>query len=725
MHADAVQIFQKATSLHTAGRILEAQGFYRQLLALEPDHAEALHMIGVALHQTGNSAEALEFLRRAAIRTPQNAAVFCNLGSVLAATGCRDDAISAFDRAIILNPHFPEAFNNLGTALKQSGQLNGAVAAIERAIAIRPNYPEAHLNLAQAMLDQCRTWDAITSLQHAISLRANYAEAFNVLGTAMQSAGRFTESIAAYQRAIQIAPNLAEAYGNLGNTLGQVGRLPDAIASLRKAIELRPDVAEFRANLANVLRDQDDLDAALAEADTALALKPDMPVAHATKAGILKDRGRLEESIAAYRRAADASADPKIADSLLLTLHYHPDVDAKALFPEHIAWEKKFAEPFYSSWPAHPNDRSPDRPLRIGYVGDLSNSPIGRFLLPLLTHHDSSLYHSYSYADVLRPDTMTQALRAQSVEWRDVAGVSDEQLYDQIRSDQIDILVDLAMHGGRNRLLVFARKPAPVQVTYLAYVSTTGLRAIDYRLTDHQLDPNDEDQPYYAEKSIRLSKTYWCYQAPDIAPEVTALPALSNGYTTFGSMNRSAKVTPQAFETWCGVLQSVPDSRLILHWGEGSHRNEARRRLVDHNVDPARLEFIPSVPFIDYLRALSRFDIALDPFPYPGGTTSCDSLWMGVPVITLAGKTASSRGGVSILSNLNLPELIAHTPDEYVEIAISLAAELSRLQSLRSTMRQRMQSSPLMKAHQFARDVESAFRRMWRTWCERMESSSQ
>ena len=717
MPPDAVQIFQKARSLHSSGRVHEAILLYRQLLSLDPDHPDALHMLGVALHQSGNSAEAVEFLRRAANRMPQNAAVVCNLGSVLAATGHFDEAIPTFERAATLNANFPEAFNNLGNALKQFGQVDRAVPAFQRAIALRPNYPEALLNLGTAFLEQGRPSDAISQIQRAISLRPNYVEAFNALGNALQSTGQFPEAIASYQRAIQLAPGFAYAHGNVGNILGQVGRLSEALDSLRTAVQLRPDVPEFHANLANVLRDRDDLDAALVEADAALALKPDMPIALATKAGIFKDRGHLDDSIVAYRRAVDLSNDSKIADSLLLTLHYHPDVDAKALQPDHTAWEKKFAEPFYSTWPAHPDDRNPDRPLRIGYVGDLSHSPIGRFLLPLLRHHDRSHYQTFGYADVLRPDATTEALRAQSMQWRDVAGLTDEQLTAQIQSDRIDILVDLAMHGGRNRLLVFARKPAPVQVTYLAYVSTTGVRAIDYRLTDPYLDPTDDDQPYYAEKSIRLPQTYWCYQAPDLAPDATPLPALSAGYVTFGSMNRSAKITEQGFDTWCRILQSVPNSRLILHWGEGSHRDDARRRLATHNIDPSRLGFVAAVPFIDYLRTLSRFDIALDTFPYPGGTTTCDSLWMGVPVVTLSGKTASSRAGLSLLTNLGLPELIASSPDHYVRIAASLASDLPHLQSLRATMRQRMVNSPLMNAPQFTRNLEQALRRMWQSWC--------
>jgi predicted O-linked N-acetylglucosamine transferase (SPINDLY family) len=718
MHPAAQRSFDEAMSLQRSGRLAEAEAGYRSALAIDPNHADAMHYLGIVLHQLQRTAEGIKAIERATHLLPENAGYFCNLGVILAGAGELPQAIVALERATILRPDFPEAFSNLGSALKRSGHVDRASDAYRHAIALRPGYVEAHFNLALLLHEQGDLTAAISEYHRAITLKPDYLDALSNLGTALQAAGQYESAAQTYRRAIQLAPNNAQAHGNLGSTLGLVGKLTEARAELTQAIQLRPEVPEFHANLASILRDEDRLDEAMAEVNAALSINPGMPHALGTRAGILKDRGQLDEAIAAYRKAVEVSGDSKIADSLLLTLHYHPDYDAARLFPEHAQWERQFASRYYATWPTHANDRNSERPVRIGYVGDLSNSPIGRFLLPLLKHHDRASYQAYCYADVQRPDPMTEKLRSQAFQWRNVTGLDDGQLASQIMEDQIDILVDLSMHGGRNRLLTFARKPAPVQVTYLAYVSTTGLRAIDYRLTDPQLDPTGDDQPYYSERSVRLPRTYWCYQPPDNAPPVASLPALTSGTVTFGSMNRSAKITPQAFAAWCQVLKATAHSRLILHWGEGSHRDEARRKLSQYGIDPSRLEFVAALPFNEYLQQYNRFDIALDPFPYPGGTTTCDALWMGVPVVTLAGRTASSRGGLSIMTNLALPELVARNVDQYIEIATALATDFQRLELLRSTLRPRMLASPLMDAPQFAKDVETAFRQMWRTRCE-------
>jgi predicted O-linked N-acetylglucosamine transferase (SPINDLY family) len=293
-----------------------------------------------------------------------------------------------------------------------------------------------------------------------------------------------------------------------------------------------------------------------------------------------------------------------------------------------------------------------------------------------------------------------------------------------IRQDQIDILVDLALHTAGNRLLVFARKPAPVQVTYLAYAGTSGLSAMDYRLTDPFLDPPGSNDAHYSEKSFRLPKTYWCY-APT-CPEIPVgpLPALLCGEVTFGSLNNFSKITAPVLALWNQVLQAVPGSRLLLYAQEGSHRQRTLERLAQNGIDPQRVRFVGRRPIADYYRGYHEIDIALDPFPFAGGTTSCDTLWMGVPLVSLCGHTAVARAGSSLLSNLGLPELIARTPEDYVRIAAELAGDLPRLAELRSTLRARMEASPLMDAPAFARDIEAAYRQMWRTWCEQPESPS-
>jgi predicted O-linked N-acetylglucosamine transferase (SPINDLY family) len=369
--------------------------------------------------------------------------------------------------------------------------------------------------------------------------------------------------------------------------------------------------------------------------------------------------------------------------------------------------------------PSPNHDRDADRRLRIGYVSpDLRDHVVGRFMLPLLANHDHQRFEIFCYADVARADAMTERLRSHADCWRNTAGLSDEQLARAVRDDRIDILIDLTMHMAGSRLLAFARKPAPVQVTYLAYCGTTGLEAMDYRLTDPHLDPPDATDEY-VEQSIRLPRTYWCYQPPDDAPEVSSLPMTrAGGRVTFGCLNNFSKVSQPTIETWAELLRAIPDARLILHAHAGAHRQRLLTRLGELGIDTGRIEFVGFAPTASYLATYHRIDVALDPFPYAGGTTTCDALWMGVPVVTLAGRTAVGRGGASILTNLGLPELVARSPEEYVQIALALARAPQRLERLRCSMRDRMGRSPITDAPGFACDVESAYRAMWARHCD-------
>jgi protein O-GlcNAc transferase len=315
-------------------------------------------------------------------------------------------------------------------------------------------------------------------------------------------------------------------------------------------------------------------------------------------------------------------------------------------------------------------------------------------------------------------DAVTDRCRAHADVWRQVYGRSDEQVAHTIRQDRIDILVDLTMHMANNRLLVFARKPAPVQVTYLAYCGTTGLGTIDYRLTDPYLDPPGGSDADYSEQSIRLPHCFWIFQPPEEAPPVGALPALRTGFITFGCLNQFAKVSGPTLDLWVTILQRLPHSRLVLRSQPGGHLDRVRALFCAGGISADRVEFTGSVPRLSYLERYHDLDVCLDPFPYNGHTSTLDALWMGVPVITLAGRTGVGRGGVSILSNVGLPELIAHTPDQYVTIAAELADDRSRLARLRAELRRRMQSSPLVDGPRYAADVEGAFRAMWKHWCK-------
>jgi predicted O-linked N-acetylglucosamine transferase (SPINDLY family) len=407
----------------------------------------------------------------------------------------------------------------------------------------------------------------------------------------------------------------------------------------------------------------------------------------------------------------------ELHSNLLLTLHYHPGYSPADLEREHRAWAERHVAPLKAHRRPHENDPEPNRRLRVGYVsGDFREHPVARFALPLFREHDRSEIELFAYSDVTTPDAVTGLVRERVDRWRDVALLGDDQLAEAIRADGIDILMDLAAHSGHNRLLTFARKPAPVQVTYLAYCSTTGVDAIDYRVTDRFLDPPAESR-HYTETSLHLPHCYWCYSAPPL-PDA-ALPPTERraGPPTFGCLNNFAKVTDATLELWTRLLRGLPESRLLVYARAEGHRNRVRGALRDAGVAEARAEFVGHQSLADYLETYRLIDVGLDPYPYGGGTTTCDALWMGVPVVSLAGRTAVSRAGSTLLSHVGLEHLVARNEEQYVELAAALIRDAGALAALRSQLRERIESSPVMDAPQFARDLEATFRTIWRTWC--------
>jgi predicted O-linked N-acetylglucosamine transferase (SPINDLY family) len=701
-------------------RISQAVACYRRALELKPDYAEAHNNLGNVLKDQGKPDDAVACYRRALESKPDYAEAHNDLGNAFNDQGKLDEAIACYRRVLELKPDFVEAHNNLGNAFWQQGKLDEAANCCRRAIELKPGYAEAHNNLGNVLKDRGKLDEAVTCYRRALELKPDFAEAHNNLGVTFQEQGKRDESLACYRRALELKPDYAEAYNNLGDALQDQGKLDEAIACFRRALELNPDYAGAHNNLGNALEKWGRLDDALTCYRRALELKPDYAEAHNNLGNVLKDQGKVGESLACCRRALELKPDYAEAHSnLLYTLNFSADYDAWAIYEEHRRWNETFAEPLAQSIRRHGNDSTPNRRLRVGYVSpDFRSHPVGRFVLPLLESHDRRSVEVFCYASLRTPDAMTEACRAGADVWRNVLGLSDEQLANTIRQDQIDILVDLTMHTAGSRLMVFARKPAPVQVTYLAYCGTTGLRTIDYRLTDPYLDPPGETEGRYSEQSVWLPETYWCYRPIAQTPPVNPLPALSGGCVTFGCLNNFCKATAPTLAAWSHLLQAMPGSQLLLHARAGSHRDGVREFFAKEGVSPERVTFVHNLPTAEYFGLYQRIDLALDPFPYGGGTTTCDALWMGVPVVSLAGQTAVGRGGLSILSNIGLPELVAHDTEQYVQIAVDLANDQPRLSDLRATLRERMQSSPLMNAPRFARNVEAAYRTMWQRWCE-------
>ncbi len=580
-----------------------------------------------------------------------------------------------------------DAYYNLGNALRKQDLLDEAVAAYRRAVGLNPNLAEAHNNLGDALRRLGRLDEAIAACRRAITLRPDLGEPYNTLGSAYKGKGQLDDAIAAYTRAIALRPDLAEAHSNLGDALWQHGRFDEALAALDQAIRLEPELAEAHNNFGNVLRDQ----------------------------------GRIDEALAAYLRAIQAKPGySSVASNFVYSLYFHPGYNPQRILAEHRKWASNYAEPLAGEIPPHDNDRNPDRRLRIGFLSpDFRAHPVGRLLPPLFAQLDRRSYEIIGYSSVRAPDEVTDRLEALADRWYDVASLDDAQVARQIHADRVDILVDLAVHTGNNRLLVFARKPAPVQVTMLGLPATTGLSTMDFRLTDPYLDPPSVTDGEYTERSIPLPHCFWCYAPPDEAPPVAELPARTNGFITFGCLNQFVKVSRPALRAWIQILRSLPGARLVIHAQPGSHREAVRRLFQEGGVGANRIAFLARVPYSQHFERYHALDLSLDPFTYSGGVTTMDSLWMGVPVITLAGPTAVGRSGVSILSNAGLPELIARSAEEYVAVAIEWAQDLKRLAEIRSGLRERMLASPLMDGVRYAAGVEEALRGMWRRWCSR------
>ncbi len=712
----------RALELHQAGRLAEAEVLYRQILRTQPQHADALHLLGVIAHQRGEHEAAVTQIAQAIHIDRGVAAYHNNLGEALRAQGKLDQARAAYEQALSLRPTYADAHSNLGLVLYAQDKLAEAVAAFEQALAISAD-ADTYLHLGDVLRDLNRLDGAISAYNRALALRPEFAQACNNLGAALRQQGKLEEALAVLKRALTLDADYAEAYYNFGIALADYGKQDDAIAAYRRALQLRPDLAEAHYNLALVLQREGQLADAITAYEQALALRPNDHEAFNNLGHALLAQGRLEDARTAFERAL--AMQPGFADAhsnLLMLLNYRFDVEPADVFAEHLRWGTRHAEALARSLPPHDIDSTPDRRLRIGYVSpDLRSHSVAFFVEPLLKTHDRRHFDVFCYANVRRPDTMTERLKELADHWRDIVRLDDDEVARLIREDGIDILVDLAGHTAGNRLLVFARKPAPIQIAYLGYPNTRGFDAIDYWLTDALADPPEETERYYVERVIRLPNGFNCYQPPPHSPPVSPLPALKTGHITFGSFNNTPKINERVIACWAAILNAVPRSRLILKARALADR-QTRERLeqcfIGHGIAAERIEMVSwTASSADHLQLYHRVDIALDTFPYNGHTTTCEALWMGVPVVTLAGHMHAGRVGVSLLTHAGLLELVAENPEKYVRIAVALASDLGHLKDLRQGLRDKLKRSPLADTAGFTRDVEGAYATAWERWC--------
>jgi predicted O-linked N-acetylglucosamine transferase (SPINDLY family) len=698
----------------------EAEESFRRAIAANPRLTEAHVNLGNAFKETGKLDEAEKCYRKAIDLRPDLAVAHYNLGNVLLEKGCPEEAAARYERALALNPGYHEARLNLGAVLRDLGRLEEAAACYERALAENPENPDISLNLGAVLRDLGRASDAESCYRKALSLAPDFSLAHFNLGNALRDQGRIAEAVASFERAVALAPDCPSLYSNLGNALRDLGRPEDALEVYRKALVLEPENAEARVNLGNAFKEMGRLAEAEDSYRRALLVEPDMAQTHFNLGTVYQDQCRIQEAIACFRRALALRPDHGIAHSnLLMNIQYDPDSTPETLLAESLEWERRQLAGIRAA-DSHPNEPDPERRIRIGYVsGDFRRHPVGYFLDGVLANHDPARVEVFCYANQSFGDDLTDRLRNNAHCWRDIHGNPDDRVANLIREDGVDILVDLSGHTARNLLAVFGRKPAPVQATWAGYVGTTGLSAMDYLISDDRETPRGSDG-WYREKIVRLPDCYVCYTPPDYAPPVAPLPARNNGFVTFGCFNNLAKLNSRVVEVWTRLLLEIPDARLLLvtkALGDAATRERFREPFIRSGVAD-RVTFHGMIPHPQLLARYGDVDIALDPFPYSGGLTTLESLWMGVPVITLGGDRFASRHSLSHLTAAGLTELIAASGDSYISTAASLAGDTARLESLRFGLRERMATSPLCDSPRFTRNLEAAYRSMWRGWCE-------
>jgi protein O-GlcNAc transferase len=716
------QALQLAFQHHQAGNLSQAEAIYRQMLLVTPQPSELLHLLGVIAAQRQQFAEAAELINQAIALDNTVANFYSSLGGALSGQGQWAEALANFNQALALDPNHLETHYNLGNLLRHQQQWAPAAEHYRRYLALNPNDATVHQSLGSVLLSQGQISAAVKCYQQALALTPNDAEINHGLGYALAELGQFSKAVDYYQRARALAPNNAQIHKNLGNVFRIQGHFSQAIVAYQQALALNPNDADTYNNLGIVYSHMGQWSKALTCFQKALQLAPDSPGAQGNLANTLLYQGLIPQAIAHYQQILAKQPHALTYSNLLLALQYQADIDSTTLFLAHQQFNQQYGVPLAATIQPHLNTRHEQRQLRIGYISsDFRNHSVAYFIEPVLAQHDREQFEIVCYYSGTTTDKVTQRLQKLADQWINCADWSDEVLTEAIRQATVDILVDLGGHTNQNRLLVFARNPAPVQITYLGYPSTTGLTVIDYRITDNYVDPEDKADSLNSEQLLRMPHSYFCYRPDNDSPPVNPLPALKKKLITFGSFNNYAKLNSRILAIWAQVLQQVPTAKLLLKarsLNDPDTRQQLKQELTALGIDSGRLiltNYADST--VAHLKYYHQVDIALDSYPYNGATTTCEALWMGVPVVTLVGERHASRMGLSILSAVNLTELIADTPANYIEICVKLANDINYLQQLRASLRHKLATSPLLDGKNFTCHLEVAYRQAWQQWC--------
>ena len=594
-----------------------------------------------------------------------------------------------------------------GNRAEQEGRIADACALYRQAIAADPLHASAHLNLGAALEAKGDLGGAENAYKAVLAFDATNAFANYNLANIAHARGATRSAVGLLRTALRAKPEFPEARVVLSNVLDALGQGEEAAAELKLALELRPDYAGAWLNYGFVLRRLGRLDEAEDALRRASELAPSEPAAARELGALLRSQGRIAEALQVLSRGPDTQ-DVRSAELYTLLYSDRPDEE---IFARHVAVGARLDAAFPP--PTHRNERDADRQLRVGYVApEFCRHPVGLFLIPMLERRDRAEFHARCYYTGRTVDEVTKELQGLCDGWLDAADMDDAGIAEAIRRDRIDILVDLIGHAPGSRPGIFARRPAPVQLTWQSYLHSTGLRSIQYRLCDAYTDPPGVAERVHTETLVRLPDTQWCYRPFIQMDAVTRSPCVDKGYVTFGSLNHPSKISPATRKQWREILRRVPSARLALVGVPPSRGTSEIVRDIDAGD---RVQVVPRVPLYEYYRWYNEIDIALDTAPYSGGTTTCDALYMGVPVVTAPGTRAISRSAGSLLRAVGLEDWIA---TDYVELAAKKASDLAALAALRADLRRRVQNSPVMDEIKAARDLEAAYRGVWRKWCE-------
>ncbi len=678
---DIEQIFARAAECHRSGQLAEAETLYLDLLKLQPTHVSTLTNLGVLQAARGETEHAIHCLTAAVRINPAYADAHYNLGNVYRRSGALDFAAECYRECLRLEPIHENASFNLGLVAKAQGNFPIAEAAFRAVLVTSPGDLPARQQLAEVYSRQGKHGEAVTELQRAVAEHPENARAYCNLGLYLLNAKQPKEAQQALQSALKLGANYPEAHNGYGLVLQSLHRYDDALYHFQQAVTIQPNFEEAWNNWAINLAEQ----------------------------------GMIAEAVDCLRTAIERGANtPAIHDNLLLLLHSLSGTTPEQIRDEHLAWAAKFAaETPPRPAPLEPHD--PNRRLRIGYVSaDFRQHSIAGLVESLFQHHDRERVEIFAYSNVADSDDATRRLQTLTDHWQPIREMNERTFAECVAADKIDVLIDLSGHFAGNRLLGFSLRPAAIQMGLYGYPSTTGMKAMDYRITDSISDPPGATEQLWSERLLRLPEVGWVYQPPKDAPPVSPLPASASKAFTFGCLANSTKFSDECVNTWANLIRHSPGSKLVLLSGSSQMAKKAlMERFAKAGILRERIAFVERMPRAKYFETLGSFDLALDPFPFNGCTTTADALWMGVPVLTVAGSSFLSRQGAMAMFSLGLSDFVADSAEVLPALGKMWMGRRSELATLRAGLRERMISSPLCDGERFARNLEAAYRGAW------------